>query len=65
MNEKSKRGFASMTPEKQRAIASLGGKSLKAEQRSFSRNRKLAAEAGRIGGVVSTKGRLKKPTSVS
>lgn len=44
------RGFAAMPPEKRRAIASAGGKSVPAEKRSYSRNRDLAAEAGRKGG---------------
>ncbi|WP_343052482.1 KGG domain-containing protein [Pseudochelatococcus contaminans] len=44
------RGFASMDPEKQRAIASKGGQSVPDEKRSFSQNRKLASEAGRKGG---------------
>jgi len=48
----SRRGFASMSPEKQREIASKGGKSVPAEKRSFSQNRHLAAEAGRKGGSV-------------
>jgi general stress protein YciG len=46
----SKRGFASMTPERRRQIASMGGKAVKPENRSFSRNRKLATESGRKGG---------------
>ncbi len=44
------RGFAAMTTEKRRAIASQGGKSVPAEKRSYSRNRELAAAAGRKGG---------------
>ncbi len=44
------RGFASMTPERQREIASKGGQSVPAEKRSFSRDPALAAEAGRKGG---------------
>ena len=48
----SKRGFASMTPEKRRQIASMGGKAVKKENRSFSRNRKLAVDAGRKGGML-------------
>lgn len=48
--KKSTRGFASMDPEKQRAIAKKGGTSVPKEKRSFSRNRSLAAEAGRKGG---------------
>lgn len=47
---KSNRGFASMSPERQREIASMGGKAIPPEKRSFSRNPKLAAEAGRKGG---------------
>ena len=46
----SKRGFASMDPEKQRAIARKGGQSVPSEKRSFSQNHELAAKAGRKGG---------------
>jgi general stress protein YciG len=49
-SKKSKRGFASMDPEKQRAIARKGGQSVPAELRSFSQNSELAAAAGRKGG---------------
>lgn len=48
---KSSRGFASMDPEKQRAIAKKGGESVPNEKRSFSQNPGLAAEAGRKGGL--------------
>ena len=48
--KKSTRGFASMDPEKQRAIARKGGESVPREKRSFSQNASLAAEAGRKGG---------------
>jgi general stress protein YciG len=48
--KKAKRGFASMSPEKQREIARKGGKSVPAEKRSFSQNTDLAAQAGRKGG---------------
>lgn len=47
---KSRRGFASMDPERVREIASMGGKSVPAEKRSFSQNRNLAASAGAKGG---------------
>ncbi len=47
---KSRRGFASMDLAKRRAIASLGGKSVPPEKRSFSTDKKLAAEAGSTGG---------------
>lgn len=50
VKEKSKRGFASMSPERQREIASMGGKAIAPEKRSYSQNRALAATAGRVGG---------------
>ena len=46
----SNRGFASMDPEKQRAIARKGGESVPNEKRSFSQDPSLAAKAGRKGG---------------
>ena len=49
----SNRGFASMNQERQRQIASMGGKAVPDEKRSFSQNRRLAAEAGRKGGQAS------------
>jgi uncharacterized protein len=48
--EKPRRGFASMDPEKQRAIARMGGLAVPGDKRSFSNNRELAAEAGKKGG---------------
>ena len=56
-NNTAKRGFASMSPEKQREIASKGGKSVPSEKRSFSQNRDLASQAGRKGGQASGSGR--------
>lgn len=44
------RGFAAMDPETQRRIASMGGKAVPADQRSFRKDRQLASEAGRRGG---------------
>ncbi len=55
-NSIGRRGFASMSPEKQREIASKGGKSVPSEKRSFSQNRDLASEAGRKGGRMSRAG---------
>lgn len=49
-SRKSKRGFASMSPEKRREIARMGGKSVPAEKRSFSQDAQLAAKAGKKGG---------------
>ena len=48
---KSKRGFASMDPEKLKEIARRGGQSVKAESRSFTKNPELAAAAGQRGGT--------------
>jgi general stress protein YciG len=42
-----------MSPERQREIVSMGGKSVPAEKWSFSQNRDLASEAGRKGGQSS------------
>lgn len=50
------RGFASMDQDKQRGIASKGGQSVPAEERSFSKDRELAAQAGRKGGEHSHSG---------
>lgn len=47
---KSRRGFASMDPEKQREIARKGGAAVPADKRSFSQDRTLAATAGAEGG---------------
>lgn len=47
---KSKRGFASMSPEKRAAIASMGGKAVKPENRAFAKDLGLASSAGRKGG---------------
>jgi uncharacterized protein len=52
-NSTSNRGFASMDEERQREIASKGGRSVPAEKRSFSQDRELASEAGRKGGQAS------------
>jgi uncharacterized protein len=49
-SQRSGRGFASMSPERQRQIASMGGKAVPGEKRSFARNKSLAANAGRKGG---------------
>jgi general stress protein YciG len=54
---KARRGFAAMSPEKQREIASKGGKSVPAEKRSFSQDRHLAHFAGSLGGVAVQPGR--------
>ena len=50
---RSKRGFASWTPERRAEIARLGGKSVPADRRSFSQSKDLAASAGAKGGAAS------------
>lgn len=47
-----KRGFASMTPERRREIASKGGKSVKPENRAYARDKDLASRSGRKGGLA-------------
>lgn len=49
------RGFAGMNPMKQRLIASKGGQSVASKNRAFSKDRSLAAEAGRKGGRAAKK----------
>lgn len=48
---KSKRGFASMSQEQRRAIASLGGKAAHAMGRAHTYTREEAIIAGRKGGL--------------
>ncbi len=62
---RSNRGFASMDQEKQRRIASKGGRSVPNEKRSFSMDRRLAAEAGRKGGQASHSGARKRGISAT
>lgn len=52
----SKRGLASMSPEKRREIASKGGKASQASGRGYRWDSEAAAIAGRIGG--SRRGRV-------
>ncbi len=49
---KSKRGFASMEPEKQRAIASKGGKAAHAQGLAHQFTSEEASAAGAKGGAV-------------
>lgn len=39
-----------MSPERRREVASKGGLAVKAENRAFSKDKKLAVKAGRKGG---------------
>ena len=45
------RGFAALSPERRKEIASMGGKSIAPDKRAFSQNRELASRAGKIGGA--------------
>ncbi|WP_426042863.1 general stress protein [Brevundimonas sp. TWP2-3-4b1] len=56
-NRVSKRGFASMSRERQLEIARKGGAAVPGEKRAFSTNKELAQEAGRKGGAVSIRRR--------
>ena len=51
--QRSRRGFASMTPEKQRAIASLGGRAAHQLGVAHEWDRQQAQEAGKKGGRIS------------
>lgn len=48
---KQKRGFALLTPEQRKIIASKGGRSVPAALRTFSTSKSKAVEAGRKGGA--------------
>ena len=61
---KARRGFASMSPEKQREIASKGGRAAHAKGTAHEWSAEEAREAGRKGGQVSRGGREKLPTGV-
>jgi general stress protein YciG len=50
---KIRKGLAALSPERRRAIASMGGKSVPKEKRTFARNRAAASEAGKKGGRLS------------
>ena len=53
------RGFQRIDPERRKVISSAGGSSVDPANRAFSRDRKLAAEAGRKGGLKSRRGKKK------
>jgi len=53
---KSRRGFAAMSPETQRRIASEGGKASHASGRGHRFSTEEARDAGRKGGLVSRRG---------
>lgn len=53
----SRRGFASLSPERRLEISRMGGAAVPTEKRAFSTNPDLAREAGRKGGSISRKNR--------
>jgi hypothetical protein len=55
--EKQRRGFASMDPKLQRAIASRGGKAAHEQGTAHQWDSKEARAAGRKGGTISRGGR--------
>ncbi len=55
--KKERRGFASMTPEKQREIASKGGRAAHQKGTAHEWTSEEARQAGRKGGQVSRGGR--------
>jgi general stress protein YciG len=63
---KERRGFASMSPEKQREIASKGGRAAHQKGTAHEWTSDEARNAGRKGGQISRggRGRLQEPTSV-
>jgi uncharacterized protein len=48
----SKRGFAGMTPERRREIASQGGKAAQASGKARRFTKEEAREAGKLGGAI-------------
>jgi uncharacterized protein len=56
-NKNSKKGFASMNEEKQREIASKGGKAAHAKGTAHEFNSEEAREAGKKGGLKVSKDR--------
>jgi general stress protein YciG len=63
--DKSKRGFASMDRDRQREIASRGGKAAHAKGTAHQWDRKEAQIAGRKGGLASRGGQGKAPAAVA
>jgi uncharacterized protein len=61
---KERRGFASMSPEKQREIASKGGRAAHQKGTAHEWSSDEAREAGRKGGMASRGGRGKLPVQI-
>jgi uncharacterized protein len=62
---KERRGFASMSPEKQREIASKGGRAAHQKGTAHEWSSDEAREAGRKGGMASRGGRGKLPVTAA
>jgi general stress protein YciG len=62
VGEKSRRGFAAMSPEQQRRIASEGGRASHESGKGHRFSSEEARAAGRKGGAISRRG-PKKPNS--
>ena len=60
--KKARRGFAAMSAEKQKEIASLGGKAAHAKGTAHEFSPEEAREAGRKGGQAAQKARQATPT---
>lgn len=60
-SRKSKRGFASMSPDRQRALAVKGGKAAHKAGTAHEWDAKAASAAGKLGGKASRGGRGKLP----
>jgi len=63
--KKERRGFASMSAEKQREIASKGGKAAHRKGTAHQWSSEEARDAGRKGGQISRGGRGRLPESMS
>jgi uncharacterized protein len=63
VQQKGKQGFASMSLERRREIASMGGRSIPDASRAFFKQRDLAREAGRKGGLASRRNRRQSPAA--
>jgi uncharacterized protein len=55
LNKQGKRGFAAMDPDRQRLIASKGGKAAHEQGVAHEWNREEAKQAGKKGGTIAAK----------
>lgn len=65
IGEKSRRGFAAMSPEQQRRIASEGGRASHESGKGHRFSSDEARAAGRIGGAISRRGPKKPPAAAA